>query len=238
MRAIILAAGRGSRMRQLTDDAPKCLVKLRGKPLIEWQLKAVRAAGINDIAVVTGYRKELLAPYNLTEFHNVRWADTNMVASLACADKWLRSEPAIISYSDIFYEASAVTSLIDCPEKLAVTYDPNWLPIWKKRFGNPLSDAETFSINSLNQILDIGKKPLTVEEVQGQYMGLLRITPESWKQIVCVLSKLSEKKRDTISMTSVLQKVIKKLKFPVIGVAYEREWGEIDSQSDLQIFNS
>lgn len=238
MKAIILAAGRGSRMKHLTADLPKCLVKLRGKPLIEWQLKALRAAGINDIAVVTGYKKKLLASYKLTEFHNVRWFDTNMVASLACADEWLQLEPSIISYSDIFYETSAVISLINCPEPLAITYDPNWLQIWKKRFGDPLLDAETFSINSSNQITDIGNKPSNVEQVQGQYMGLLRITPESWKQIVCVLSKLSKKERNEISMTDILQKVIKRTKLSVVGVSYEGEWGEIDSQTDLQIFSS
>ncbi len=238
MKAIILAAGRGSRMKHLTADLPKCLVKLRGKPLIEWQLKALRAAGINDIAVVTGYKKNLLASYKLTEFHNVRWFDTNMVASLACADEWLQLEPSIISYSDIFYETSAVISLINCPEPLAITYDPNWLQIWKKRFGDPLLDAETFSINSSNQITDIGNKPSNVEQVQGQYMGLLRITPESWKQIVCVLSKLSKKERNEISMTDILQKVIKRTKLSVVGVSYEGEWGEIDSQTDLQIFSS
>lgn len=238
MKAIILAAGRGSRMKHLTADLPKCLVKLRGKPLIEWQIKALRAAGINDIAVVTGYKKELLASYKLTEFHNSRWFDTNMVASLACADEWLQSEPLIISYSDIFYEKSAVMSLINCPEQLAITYDPNWLQAWRKRFGDPLLDAETFSINSLNQIIDIGNKPSNVEEIQGQYMGLLRITPESWREIVCILSKLSKKERNEVSITSILQKVIKNSKLSVIGVSYEGEWGEIDSETDLEIFNS
>ena len=55
MRAIILAAGRGSRMKTLTEKIPKCLVHLREKPLIEWQLAAIREAGITEIAVVTGY---------------------------------------------------------------------------------------------------------------------------------------------------------------------------------------
>ncbi|MFZ9450262.1 MAG: NTP transferase domain-containing protein, partial [Alphaproteobacteria bacterium] len=61
MRAIILAAGRGSRMRQLTDERPKCLVPLRGRPLLEWQLEALRGAGIREIGIVTGYRREMLA---------------------------------------------------------------------------------------------------------------------------------------------------------------------------------
>ncbi len=238
MKAIILAAGRGSRMKHLTDERPKCLVKLRGKPLIEWQLEALSAAGISDIAIVTGYKKELLSCYKLTEFHNARWSDTNMVVSLECADKWLRMEPSIISYSDIFYESSAVTSLINCSAPLAITYDPNWLSIWKNRFEDPLLDAETFLINSSNHIIEIGNKPDTVDEVQGQYMGLLRITPEIWSYILNVLAKFPKNKRDKVSMTRVLQTVIEQSKFPVTGVSYENEWGEIDSESDLQKYNA
>ena len=56
MKAIILAAGRGSRMGGLTDTQPKGLVSLRGKPLLEWRLASLRAAGIHEIALITGYR--------------------------------------------------------------------------------------------------------------------------------------------------------------------------------------
>jgi choline kinase len=113
VKAIILAAGRGSRMKSLTDEHPKCLVELRGKPLLEWQLESLRAAGISDIAVVTGYKREVLAERGLSEFHNPRWAETNMVSSLACAESWLQGEPCIVSYSDIFYSPVAVQSLIN-----------------------------------------------------------------------------------------------------------------------------
>ena len=238
MKAIILAAGRGSRMKSFTNDWPKCLINLRGKPLIEWQLNAIRAAGIDDIAIVTGYRKELLASYGLTEFHNDRWFDTEMVTSLACADKWLKSGPIIVSYSDIFYDSSAVTSLINCSASLAVTYDPNWLSIWKKRFDDPLVDAETFLINSSYQIIEIGNKPNSLEEIQGQYMGLIRITPESWKQFMNILNNLTKNKRDKMSMTRILRHIIQQANFPVTGIPYEREWGEIDSHNDLKLFNA
>ena len=238
MKAVILAAGRGSRMKQLTDKQPKCLVKLRGKPLIEWQLAAIRGAGITEIAIVTGYKKGLIAKYKLYEFHNMRWFETNMVTSLACAKKWLQTEPCLISYSDIFYETSAVHSLINSSAKLAITYDPNWLTIWKKRFEDPLLDAESFLIDSANQIIEIGNKPDSVDQVQGQYMGLLKITPESWKQITSILAKLSKNARDQISMTRLLQNLIQYRKFQITGVPYEGEWGEIDSYSDLAKFNN
>ena len=102
MKAIILAAGRGSRMKELTAENHKCLVELRGKPLLEWQLLALREAGIGEIAIVTGYKRELLSQYGLAEFHNPRWEKTNMVSSLACAERWLQVGPCIVSYSDIF----------------------------------------------------------------------------------------------------------------------------------------
>ncbi len=89
MRAIILAAGRGRRMKELGDQLPKCLIKLRGKPLLEYQLNTLRQAGINKIALVTGYRDQLFMDYDLKKFHNSRWADTNMVTSLCCAEEWL-----------------------------------------------------------------------------------------------------------------------------------------------------
>ena len=60
MRALILAAGRGKRMNFLTEDKPKCLVMLKGRTLLDWQLKAIREAGIEKIAIVTGYKRELL----------------------------------------------------------------------------------------------------------------------------------------------------------------------------------
>ena len=63
MKAIILAAGRGSRMGQLTNDKPKCLLMINGKTLIELQITAITNAGIKDIAIVTGYKAEMLKSY-------------------------------------------------------------------------------------------------------------------------------------------------------------------------------
>ena len=60
IRAIILAAGRGSRMKKLTSEIPKCLTKIKGKSLLEMQIKNFKRAGISDIAIVTGYKNHLL----------------------------------------------------------------------------------------------------------------------------------------------------------------------------------
>ena len=236
MKAIILAAGRGSRMKVLTQERPKCLVELRGKPLLEWQLEALSKAGISEIAIVTGYKRELLANRGLTEFHNPRWSETQMVSSLACAQEWLQSEPCIVSYSDIFYDAKAVVSLMDCQASIAVTYDPNWLNLWEKRFGDPLLDAETFRLNADMTLAEIGNKPKLVNEVQGQYMGLLRYTPEGWAEIKRIRSQMTPSQCDRMHMTGTLQKVIEAGVVPICALPYEAEWGEVDSADDLAAY--
>jgi choline kinase len=234
MKAIILAAGRGSRMKDLTEERPKCLVELRGKALLDWQLEALRAAGITEIAIVTGYKRELLADRGLTEFHNARWAETNMVSSLACAQDWLQAEPCIVSYSDIFYSPTAVQSLMTCAAPMAVTYDTNWLELWTKRFGDPLLDAETFRLTPEHTLAEIGNKPTTVDEVRGQYMGLLRFTPEGWKEVLRIRDGLTEAQCDKMHMTGTLQKVIDAGEVTIAAIPYAGEWGEVDSAEDLQ----
>jgi choline kinase len=233
MKAIILAAGRGSRMKDLTEERPKCLVELRGKALLDWQLDALRAAGIAEIAIVTGYKRELLANRGLVEFHNARWAETNMVSSLACAQNWLQAEPCIVSYSDIFYSPMAVQSLMSCKASLTVTYDPNWLELWTQRFGDPLLDAETFRLTPEHTLAEIGNKPTSANEVQGQYMGLLRFTPEGWAEVLRIRLGLTSEQRDKMHMTGTLQKVIDAGRVAIAAVPYAGEWGEVDSAEDL-----
>jgi L-glutamine-phosphate cytidylyltransferase len=238
MKAIILAAGRGIRMKNLTEERPKCLVQLRSKPLLHWQLAALREAAIEEIAIVTGYKRELLGGLGLTEFHNPRWSETQMVTSLTFADEWLKTEPCIVSYSDIFYSAAAVRSLIECDAPLAVTYDPNWLQLWQQRFVDPLVDAETFRVTHENILAEIGNKPNTINEVQGQYMGLLRFTPEGWAEVLRLRATLSIDEMNKLHMTSVLQKVIEAGRVNIAAVPYTGEWGEVDSAEDLAGYHS
>ncbi len=237
MRAIILAAGRGSRMKSMTSEMPKCLVPLQGRPLLEWQLEALKKAGIEDIAIVTGYRRDMLSTYGLTEFHNPRWAETNMVSSLACAEPWLSAGPVVISYSDIFYEASAVTLLSACTDDLAITFDPHWQRLWQQRFEDPLDDAETFRLSPAGYLEDIGGKPVSTAEIEGQYMGLLRFTPAAWLAAERVRGELSAEDRDRLHCTGLLQKIISRAALPVRALPYEGNWGEIDSEADWQLFH-
>lgn len=235
MRAIVLAAGRGSRLGALTERCPKCMVPLAGQPLLHWQLRSLRAAGIHEIAVVTGYCAEALRPFQLAEFHNADWSRTNMVRSLLCAAEWLRAAPCLVAYSDIFYSPDIVRLLTDTSQPLAITYDPRWLELWSRRFSDPLADAESFQLHADGFIRDIGRKVTSLAEIQGQYMGLLRFIPESWLDVERFLATKTDDQLDRLDMTSLLRGLIESGR-PVFGIPIQSPWGEADCESDLQLY--
>ena len=142
--AVILAAGRGSRLGPRGEDRPKCLVEVAGRSLLDWQLDALHAAGIERVVVVGGYRGDMLSgPFERLE--NPRWAETNMVASLACAAGELRCAPCVVAYADILYAPDHVIALMHGGGAVAIAYDTEWLALWRLRFDDPLVDAETFA---------------------------------------------------------------------------------------------
>ena len=82
MKAIILAAGEGKRLRPLTNNTPKCLVNLFGKSLLQWQIETFRSCQIDDISVVTGYRSKLIDLPGLKIFQNKNLPKINSICPL------------------------------------------------------------------------------------------------------------------------------------------------------------
>jgi choline kinase len=238
MRAVILAAGRGSRMRYLGDDRPKCLVELEGKPLIERQIAALRRGGVDEIGVVRGYRAEMIDFPDLTYFSNTRWAETNMVVSLASAATWLRSGPVIVSYADIFYRSELVRGLAGAPGQFVISYDRAWLSLWKRRFADPLSDAETFRIDAAGQLREIGGRTTRIEDIEGQYMGLLKLTPPAWSAVEALLDMLDAPIRDRLDMTGLLRRLLARKAVSVSTFSTDGQWGEIDSPEDVALYQN
>jgi choline kinase len=235
MRAIILAAGRGSRMGSLGNERPKCLIELGGKPLIERQVAALRAGGIDEVGVVRGYRPEMIALPDITYFDNPRWAESNMVTSLAVAADWLHVGSVIVSYADIFYRRELVRRLATAAGDLVISYDRNWRMLWSRRFADPLSDAETFRIDEAGVLVEIGGKTRNIEEIKGQYMGLLKFTPPAWREVESLRAELEPAARDRLDMTGLLRRLLGH-GFPIATLGTEGNWGEIDNPDDLELY--
>lgn len=236
MRAIILAAGRGSRLGSLTGERPKCLVEFAGKPLIERQIAALRRGGMDEIGVVRGYRAESIDYPDLTCFLNSRWAETNMVMSLATAAAWLNAGPVIVSYGDIFYRHDVVRGLAAAPGRLVITYDRTWRNLWSRRFSDPLADAETFRIDAAGQLLEIGGRTARIEDIEGQYMGLFKFTPPAWAAVEALLDTLDAPVRDRLDVTGLLRRLLAGNVLPISTFGTDGQWGEIDNPSDVALY--
>ncbi len=235
IKGIILAAGRGSRMGKLTGEQPKCRTVLHGKSLINWQLDSLHEAGIEEIAIVRGYLANTF-DFDVAYFENLRWAETNMVMSLVTASPWLETDICVVSYSDIVYSSDAVKRLTAAGGDIVITYDPNWRRLWEKRFENPLSDAETFCLNSDGCVAEIGNRASSLEEIEGQYMGLLYFTPKGWEQVSGFLSVHTQAQQDKMDMTKLLQGLIAN-GIEITATAIGDAWYEVDTEEDLKIYH-
>lgn len=234
MKAVILAAGRGSRLQDLTAEQPKPLARLAGKPLLEWQLQALESAGVDAVHLVSGYCREALESYGHSRLYNAHWATSNMVRSLLRADSLLSSGSTLVCYGDIVYRPDIVRDLIASQAPLSITYDLDWWDLWSARFEDPLSDAETFR-QQAGQLLGIGEKPARREEIEGQYMGLLKFTAEGWSQVKALLAEMSDAQIDKLDMTSLLRALLQ-AGTAIAAVAVRGGWVEVDNPSDIALY--
>lgn len=234
MKAIILAAGRGSRMGERTRDLPKCMATLDGRTLLDWQVSALRAAGIPEVVVVRGYRAETIHG-GFSTLDNPRWSETNMVRTLECAKDLLRAGPCLMSYSDIVYHPDHVRALSGCPGDIAITYDTLWHGLWATRFEDPLSDAETF-LQEDGVLKTIGGRTRDLSDIQGQYMGLVLFRPAGWALAERKLSELGSA-ADRLDMTSLLRALLAE-GATIRAVPVAGRWCEADNQDDLALYES
>jgi L-glutamine-phosphate cytidylyltransferase len=223
-------------MGSLGDDRPKCLIELDGRPLIERQVAALRRGGAKEIGVVRGYRGEMLDFPDFVYFNNERWADTNMVSSLAAAASWLRSGPVIVSYADIFYRSELIRGLASAPGSLIIAYDRTWRSLWQRRFADPLADAETFRVDAAGNLREIGGRTGRIEDIEGQYMGLLKFTPPAWRAIEVLLADLDASIRDRLDMTGLLRRLLAAEALCIGTFGTDGQWGEIDNPGDVDLY--
>lgn len=253
MKVIILAAGQGTRLRPLTDDCPKCMVKVNGKSIIERQLETMYACGIqeDDITIITGYCSDVLMDcLKNTDIHfivNKEYETTNMVCSLMCARQIMESEDDIlISYGDIIYNTDVLNKVLNSESDSSVIVDDGWYEYWSARCENPLDDAETLMFDEEDYLVEIGQKTNDLAKVQSQYIGLMRFRGEGLKAMLA-LSKEAERRSEAgeklwrternyhkMYMTDLLQGLIdegNKLR----ALHIQRGWFEIDDKEDLKV---
>lgn len=100
---------------------------------------------------------------------------------------------------------------------------------------HPLSDLETFKIDSDGHLLEIGKKPQSRSDIHGQFMGLIRFTPESWGWVEETIRQPMAKTVEKLDMTSLLQEMLQRGR-RIEGIPTSDLWLECDSEHDIEVY--
>lgn len=231
-KALILCAGKGTRLRPLTDDRPKCMVEYKNTQIIDYIIESLRLNELNDIVLIKGYLNDKLTKNGTKEVINEKYATTNMVYTLFKAIEHMDGDSdIIISYSDIVYSPEIIKKLLEDPNPLGVVIDKDWYNLWSQRMDDPLSDAETLKINKYGYITEIGKKPNSYSDIEGQYIGLIKIRADMVKKIVKFYQE--SKLDDNIYLTDFLTLVSKNI-CPLKAVTINGGWAEFDTLDDLK----
>ncbi len=236
IKVIILAAGEGRRLRPYTLDRPKCLVEVGGRSLLDRQLDVLHSRGLDRIVVIGGYCAEKLHRPDFNLRLNTRYAETNMVWTLFAAEDEMEGD-IIVAYGDIVYSGTNLDLLLASKADIAVAVDKDWESYWRARSDDPLSDAESLKLGEDGRILELGQRPKCIEEIQGQYMGLMKFSAKGLAYLKDVFheAKLSEDLRgkhpERAYMTDLIQLVIDH-GFRVDAVPVHGGWVEIDTVAD------
>lgn len=186
-RALILAAGQGSRLLPLTEDTPKCLLDLSGRSMLEWQLHGLAAAGIREAVVLTGFRSDLveaalqrITPPGLTvrTLFNPFYKVADNLASCWLAREEL-SGPSLILNGDTLFEPAVARRLLAAPESsITVTIDRK-----------PGYDEDDMKVRVEGDRLHAIGKKLRATEVNGESIGFLRFSAAGAASFVAELER-------------------------------------------------
>lgn len=185
MRPVLIGAGRGSRLQHRTEEIPKTLVPVMGKPMLEWILEALAAAGFTkkDVVFVCGYKREVLQERypEFTYVVNHDWENNNILESLLCAREHLK-DGFVSSYTDIVYRPKCVKDVVDAPWDKVLVCDTDWRRRYVRRTQHPESDAEKMLAEG-SRIVDISRT-IPSEKASGEFIGVAKFTAAGAKDLV------------------------------------------------------
>ena len=242
MKFIFLAAGRGSRLAPITNKHPKCLTPFNGRPIIEYTIDVLKTFDVSELIVIGGYKSKILQKHlqdlnvSFNFIVNSNYENTNMVYSLFQAINEFNDD-LIISYSDIIYRSKVLKTLINYKADIGTIIDLDWLSLWKIRMDNPLDDAETCKIDKNDNIIEIGNKPRALSDIQGQFIGLSKISKDYISTFIDEYKKIDKKISSKIHFTGFIQHLLNK-KQKIKAIKINGGWIEIDSLEDLKRYKN
>jgi len=169
MKAVILAAGQGTRIRSVHGEHPKCPIEVDDTTILDHQLEALSMVGIDEIAIVVGYEKEQIIEHvksrkvSVTQrirfFENPAFAITNNIYSLWLALEWLRGDSFVVLNADVIFDSEILSAAVGPSAPISMIVDPLW------------RDETMKVIIEDDHVIQMSKK-ISREAFSGTYIGI------------------------------------------------------------------
>ncbi len=225
MRAIILAAGAGTRLQPLTDDRPKCLVSIAGKALLDYQMDALRAVGVDDIVLVVGCKSEQVRAHcgaAVRYIENADYLTTNSIFSLYLAAAELDCNTFLFN-CDILFHPQILQGMMASPHANVVAAD---------RRVERIENEMNICCDSAGCVTAISKS-LDPQRAQAQSVQLVKFDAAGARSVRGEVVRLVEEDHKDAYPTSSYGPLIAERSLFAVDVS-GHAWGEIDSLEDYQ----
>lgn len=226
MKALILAAGLGTRLAPITNDRPKSLVPVNGKPILMKQIENLHENGITDITIVSGYKADILerAVHQLYPeikiIESVDYATTNNMYSAYIARDAIGENEFLMMNADVYYDSSVISALLEDETENAIVTDIG------------IYIEESMKVVEVEGRLVKISKAITTEEALGSSIDVYKFSKEGGRAFFAKCAEYIEEKKELkmwseVALNDILSEVVFKA-CPLKG-----RWLEIDNHDDL-----
>lgn len=244
-KSVILAAGKDTNLFPLTEDIPKTLLDIKGKPILQRQIEMLKKVGIDDIAVVRGYKKHKINFPNLIYFDNDDYENTGILASLFFAREFMDRD-TIVLYGDILFETKILKKLLEAQHDNILVVDRGWEKRYQESQENHPFPPELTILSNKGQGIEIKSVGEDVSDTvsTSEFIGLAKLSTKAcsilrdlYQDVYC-LDPYKEfhqaKQIRTASFIDFIQELIN-LGERISALEIWRDWIEVDTFEDYRL---
>ena len=241
MKAIILSAGYGYRLGNLTNDLPKSLVDVNGKSIIQRQIETFRNNNVKEIIVIVGPNKDKFQLNDIEYVVDKNFHEHEQLGSLMVANKHFQND-IVISFGDVIVDDNIMKQVIESTYDIGIAIDLKWEKNYENRTQHPKSEADLALIRS-NKLIKIKKNLDAVENHQlAEFLGIIKLSNIGSKKFLDVFERLNSSHEGKFHDASSFQKAyltdmideLIQTNEDVNPIFIDGVWFEIDTIEDLE----
>lgn len=232
MKAVILAAGRGTRIQSVHGDRPKCLIRgnRTGDTILDHQIESLLSAGITDIGIVVGYEKDQIIQHVRTRHRDLRrhigfienpaFASTNNIYSFALARTWIGGEPFVCLNADVVFDPRILVPAVRSAAPITMIVDPKW------------RDETMKVVIKGNRVIRMNKR-IQQSEFSGTYIGITSFSASVQPELFARIEELIRSGRENEFFNVAVQQLADEGVHVGFTGTDDLPWAEIDDPGDL-----